>query len=146
MADFSTLLSKPAGQAKRPPALDVGDYPGVIKGYEMGDQNRNKTPYVRFNLGLVGWPDGATPQTKEDGAEIDLSAKSLRRDFYLSDDAIWRLDEMLRNLGITMTGTETYLDVLPQTVGASVLVEVRQYMNQQTNDIGNEVQGLKALS
>lgn len=144
MPDFTSLLNKPAGQATKPEALNVGDYPGVISGYEMGEaRNEKKTPFVRFGLKLIGWPEGAEPQTKKDGSPMEVNGKTLRRDFYLTDDAMWRLDELLRGLGIDLEG-KSYLEVLPMTVGSQVLVEVRQYLNQQTNEVGNEVQGLKA--
>ncbi len=145
MPNFADLLNKPAGEAKKPPVLDAADYPGVIKTYEPGESSQKKTPFVRFNIGLTGWPEGAEPQLKEDGTPIDLSTKSLRRDYFLTPDAMWRLDEFLRGIGIELAG-RSYMDVLPETVGAAVLVEVRQGMNQQNNDLFNEVAGLKALS
>lgn len=143
MVDFSSLLKKPAGEAKKPPALEAGDYPGIIKSFEVGDNNKNKTPYVRFSLGLTGWP--GEPQLNESGEAIDLSSKQLRRDFYLTDDALWRLDEFLRSIGIEPKG-RTYDEVLPETVGSPVTVEVQQYLNQSTGDIGNQVGNLGAPS
>ena len=145
MPNFAELLNKPAGEAKKPPVLDAGDYPGVIKSYEMGESSQKKTPYVRFMVGLTGWPEGAEPQTREDGTPIDLSTKTLRRDFFITDDALWRFDEFLRAIGIDPTG-RTYADLLPETVGAGVLAEVRQGMNQNSNDLFNEIAGLKSLS
>lgn len=145
MPDFASLLNKPAGEAKKPPVLDAGDYPGVIKSYEPGESSQKKTPFIRFQVGLTGWPEGADPQTREDGTPIDLSTKTLRRDFFLTEDALWRLDEFLRSIGVEVSG-RTYADALPETVGAGVLVEVRQGMNQQSNDLFNEVAGLKALA
>lgn len=143
MPDFSSLLSKPAGEAKKPPVLDAGDYPGVIKGYEPGESQQKKTPYVQFNIGLTGWPDGADPQLREDGTPIDLSTKSLNRKMYLTPDALWRLDEMLKSLGVDMAG-RSYEDILPETIGMSIVAEILQRMNQQTNDLFNEVNGIKA--
>lgn len=145
MPDFTSLLNKPSGQAKKPQALPVADFPGVIKGYELGESREKKTPYVRFNLGLTDWPDGVDPVLKDDGTPIDLSNRQLRRDFYLTPDAEWRFDEFLKAL-IPNSEGQTYADLLPQTTGAAVLVEVRQYMNTQTNEIGNEVAGLKVPS
>jgi len=133
MPDFSQLLRKPAADIKRPPALPPGDYLGVIKSYELGDQNKNKTPYVRFQVGLMGWPD-AVPEDERTG--IDLSKKQLRRDFYLTDDADWRLKEFLESCGIKFDNFETGV---PEAIGAQVTVEVQQYMNQTNSEIGNQV-------
>lgn len=135
MPDFTSLLSKPVADVKRPEALPAGIYPGVIKGYELGDQNKNKTPYVRFSLGLTGWPEGA-----EAIEGVDLSHRSLRRDYFLTEDALWRLKDLMESLGIKAA---TFADGLPETQGASVQIEVQQYMSQQ-NDIGNQVGAVKA--
>lgn len=136
MVDFTALLKKPAGEAKKPSALDAGKYPGVIKSFEVGDANKNKTPYVRFHLGLTAWP--GDPQTGEDDKPIDLAKRQLRKDYFLTDDALWRLDEFLAEIGVETAGRE-YQEALPDCVGTQVSVEVQQYMNQQNNEIGNQV-------
>jgi len=139
MPDFSSLLRKPAGEAKKPQALPPGDYTGVIKSFELGDQNKNKTPYVRFHLGLNGWPESIPDEDKlSDGKAIDLNKRQLRRDYFFTEDALWRLDELLHSIGIDAKG-RTYEECLPDALNAQVLVEVQQYMNQQNNEIGNQV-------
>jgi len=143
MVDFTSLLSKPAGEAKKPEALVAANYPGIVKSFEVGDNNKNKTPYVRFHLGLTSWP--GEPQLDPDGKPIDLSKRQLRRDFYLTDDALWRLDEVLQEvMGIEING-RAYSEVLPETTGKQLLVEVQQYMNQQNNEVGNQVGALLKL-
>lgn len=152
MPDFSQLLRKPVNNAKRPPALPADDYPGIIRQYEVGDNNQNKTPYVRLVIGLLDWgantPEewlvvdangGSSTVSKSD---IDLSRRQMRRDFYLTDDADWRLAELIKSCGID-TGTEDaprdFEETVPELVGQHVLVEVQQYLNQRTNEIGNQI-------
>lgn len=137
MVDFSALLSKPAGEAKKPPALDAGLYPGIIKSYEVDDKNQKHTPYVRFFWGLTSWP--GEPQTDESGAVIDLSKKQLRSDFYLTDDALWRLDAFLREVGIAMEPGQTYAEVLPTAVGTMANLEIIQELNQKNNEVFNSI-------
>jgi hypothetical protein len=135
MVDFSQMLRKPAGEAKKPQALPIGDYPGVITGFEVGDNNKNKTPYVRYFVKLTGLAEGV--DTSElDGA--DISKRQFRRDYYLTDDALWRMDEFLRSVGINSQG-RTYEECLPEAVGAQVTAEVQQYMNQSNSEIGNQI-------
>ena len=141
MPDFKQLLSRPAGEGKKPQALNAGDYPAIIKSYELGDANKNKTPYVRYHIAYTGWPNGE-PQTNEDGEAIDLSKRQGRRDYYLTEDAFWRLDDFLTSHGIDLTG-RSYEETLPEAVGKNVIAEVQQYMNQQTNEIGNQIGALK---
>lgn len=146
MVNFSNILSKHAGEAKKPQALPIGDYPGIIKSYELGDNNKNKTPYVRFLLGLMGWPDGIDESdTMQEVAEgkfekIDLSKRQFRRDFYLTEDALWRLDEFIASCGPQFSGLQ-YDVIFPQLVGQQVLVEVQQYIPRNSEDglPGNQV-------
>lgn len=150
MPDFSKLLKMPAGKAKKPSALPIADYPGVIKSFELGDQNKNRTPYARLQLGLTGWADSVDEADRvEEGSDgqpkpIDLSKKQLRKDYYLTDEALWRLDALITSLGIEPNG-RTYEEVLPELVGKPVLVQVQQYLNQQNNEIGNQTGDIRAL-
>ena len=156
MPDFSSLLKKEAGKAKKPATLPAGDYPGIIKSHEYGDQNRNKTPYVRFNVGLTDWPaslgdsweeaDISTGEVRTVArSEVDLSKRSMRRDFYLTDDAMFRLDAFLRDLGVDMAGHD-YESIIPTLTGTPVLVTVEQYVNQQSNEMGAQVKQLSKLA
>lgn len=143
MVDFSQLLRKPAGMGKPPKALPLGDYPGVVRNWEVGDSNRNRTPYVRLQLVLTGWPDEVSP---EDRGDIDVSRRALRKDFYLTEESTWRLDKFIRSCGIESDG-QTYEEVVPQLIGQPVLVQVVHYDNKQTNEVGNgvgEVTGLNS--
>lgn len=148
MPDFSHLLKRPAGEAKRPPPLPAGDYYGVIRSWEIGDRNQNRTPYVRLQINLQDWPDSSPDEwsfidsehkfitaTKSD---VDLSKRQLRRDFFLTDDALWRLDEFIRSCGIDPQGRD-YEEILPELVGQPVVVEVQQYLNQSTNETSNQI-------
>lgn len=139
MPDFSKLMNRPAGEAKKPPVLPVGDYAGVLGQWEVGDNNKNRTEYVRFPVRLTGWPDDVTGEDREG---IDLSKRQLRRDYYTSDDAMYRLDEFIRSCGIDPSG-RSYAEVLPELVGKPVIVEVRHYINQQTQELGNQINGMR---
>jgi hypothetical protein len=148
MPDFSQLTKRPAGEAKRPPALPVADMNGIIVSYELGDANQNNTPYARFHVKLTDWGnapeswsivDAKTGKVTECSQnDVDLSKRQMRRDMFLTDDALWRLDEMIRSLGIEPSGM-TYEEVLPQMVGKTVLVEVQQYVNKNTGEVGNQI-------
>lgn len=142
MPDFSQLLSKPAGEAKRPKALPIGDYQGVIKSHEVGDNNKNHTPYVRFGIVLTEWPENFSgddiPQ------DVDLSKRQLRKDLFLTEDSLWRLDELIRSCGIEANG-RPYEEVVPELIGQPIKVEIKHYRNQQ-DEIGNSVETIVGLN
>lgn len=135
--NFGSLLSMPAGEAKKPEALEVGNYPGIVKAYEYGSNNKNQTPYVRFAIGLLGWPDDVEPMEG-----VDLAKRTLRRDFYLTSDAFWRLDELMKSCDIALSG-RAYSETIPDMIGKQVVVEVLTYMTKE-NEAANQVGKLTA--
>lgn len=149
MPDFSKLLSRPAGQAKSPKVLIPGNYPGVVKSHEIlpAPEGKDYEFIVRFHVGLTGWPDSATEDDKMqdlgDGLKpIDLSKKQLRRDFY--DSSLKRLDDFIRSCGVEPNG-RSYQEVLPELTGANIIAQVQQYLNQRTNDLGNQIGDLAGV-
>lgn len=145
--DFGALLKKPSGKSKRPRALVVGQYSGKIKAWEVGDKNKNNTPYVRLHLVPTGWPESVdeSDRTQDDGdgnmIPIDLSKRQLRRDIFIKgtdgSDMLFRLDDLLKSLGIEL-GAE-YEQLLPEMIGKDVLIDVEQYVNQQSGELENQV-------
>ena len=155
MVDFSALLRKPAGEAKKPPTLPPGDYQAVIKSFAPGDDNQNKTPYIRFIVGLMDWPADAPDEwsdAQEDGTvvtvtrgDVELSKRQMRRDYYLTEDSLFRLDDLIRSCGIEAAG-RAYEEVLPEMIGQQVLATVKQGLNQQTNKIFVNIDKLTGVS
>jgi len=128
MPDFSQLLSKPLDEVKRPPALPAGTYYGTIKSYELGESSEKKTPYVRMHLTLS---HAGEDVDQADLNGIDLNKKQLRADFYLTQDADWRLKEFLESCHIDTKG-RTFQSSLPDCVNAPVQMYVTQRLNQRS--------------
>lgn len=145
--DFSAMLKKTSGTAKRPPALPPGSYRGKAKSWEIGDKNKNNTPYVRIHIALTDWPDNVDDSDKmqegPDGAliPINLSKRSLRRDIFIRNtdgsDAMYRLDDFLKSCNIELG--KAYEETLPQVIGADLLVDVTQYLNEKNGETENQV-------
>lgn len=160
MTDFSAIARSAAGQAKKPPTMPPETYPGVIKSFAWGDDNKNKTPYVRLMLGFTGWPESMPESWDEfddekqksfvvERKDIDLATRQMRRDFYMTDDSKYRMDDFLKSMGINV-GTEdaprTYEETLPELIGAGVLIEVQQQLNPGTNKTYTQVGKLAPLA
>jgi hypothetical protein len=135
--DFSKLLSTPMDTVEKPKPLPTGTYMGVISKYEFGESKDKKTPYVRFFLNLTGaGPDIDVGEV----AGIDWSKKQLRRDLYLTDDAIYRLKDLLASIGVPVEG-RTFGESIPDALNCQVMIEVTQRNNPQDptqifNDVG----------
>jgi len=140
MVDFRSLLDKPAGEAEKPKPLPAGDYPATIMSWLTDNKNKKQTPYVRFTFKVNGLPEDASPEDfqRADGTPMDLSKLKFSRDYYLTDDALWRLDKLLEDLGIE-TSNRSYGETIPETVGMEVMIEIQQQMNQETDQVYNQV-------
>ena len=125
--DFKSLLSKPLDEVKAPVPLPAGTYHGIIKEYKFDESKEKKTPFIRFTIQLTGAGDDVEP---EEVATIDWSKKQLRKDFYLTEDALFRFKKFLESLGIDTVG-KSFDSLIPETQGANVLVEVTQRPNTQ---------------
>jgi hypothetical protein len=135
---FSDLLKRPSGEGKRPSALPVGSYPGIVRKWESGeglpyDKGDVKTPFVRFFLGFTGTPEDADPADFEG---IDVSKRQVRKEFELTDERIYQLDEFIASCGVSLG--RAYEEILPEVVGAPVLVEMKQRMGKD-NEIYDQV-------
>lgn len=146
MVDFKALLAKPVGTVQAPKVLPAGVYPGVITKYEFGDRNKNKTPYLRLHMALTGWPENVSPdETLDgDGEAIDLAKRgNFRRDFYLTDEALHIAYRFIKEVLPDSVGQEAF-DMVPQLVGATIQVEIRQYTSAASGELGNDVGQLSA--
>lgn len=139
MVDFSSLLKKPISDIKKPPLLPTGDYPSRISEYKLGETSKNKIPQVTYTIKPTSWPDTVDPSDQEG---IDLAKRSLRRNFMLSDDALWRLTEFAGSIGVT---GDTLEELIAGCVGCDVNAEILQKMNESSGELFNEVGKLGAL-
>lgn len=125
--NFKELLSVNLDDVKAPVALPEGTYHGAITAFEYGDNNKNKTPYVRFTLKFHSAGEDVTP---EDLADIDLSSRKMTTNFYLTPDSRYRLKDFLVSLGMNTEGM-SFDELIPEAVGQSVIAYVTQRFNPE---------------
>lgn len=145
--DFSSIAKSAAGKAKKPPTLPPGVFQGPIKKFEWGDANKNKTPYVRLFVGFTSWPEDLGDTWEEfdnetqtsstvNKSDVDLATRQMSRDFYMTEDSRYRMDELLRSFGIDCGSDDnprTYEETLPELIGQMANIEVVQQINPSTN-------------
>ena len=130
--NFRELLSQPTDTVERPKSLPNGHYLGVIIGHEF-DRSRNKqTPYVRFAMKVDGptsdVPDGAC-------AGIDFSRRELRKDYFITPNALYRLSDMLDAVLGKTTG-KSFDERIPNTRSQRVIIGVTARLNEDGTDSG----------
>lgn len=125
--DFSALLKKNVSEVSRPWALPTGTYTLQIIGYEFGESSQKKTPYVRFKFQPMSFDQDVDPADLEGK---DWSKKELRDDFYLTENAMFRLVDFLNASGLNTEG-RTLDELVPEAVGKIVKASVGIQPNQK---------------
>lgn len=126
MPDFNALLDKDPTQFERPPTVPEGDYLLLIKAKVFGQSAKKKTPFVEFQYGIVA-PMPTIPMEALEG--IDLTKAKLRDEFYITEDAMYRLREFFELVGVVMPSTRESIDAC---VGQQVIGTVAH--TQSTTD------------
>jgi hypothetical protein len=132
---FRELLSQNTDTVERPRALAPGHYNGKIKGHEFGQSRQKQTPYVRFLL--VPESEGPdVPAGANDG--IDFSRRELRKDLYITPNALYRLSDMLDAVLGKETG-RSFDERIPDTRDASVMFAVTQRESEDGTETYNDI-------
>lgn len=132
MPDFSKLLQKPVTSAERPKPKAPGTYLGIITKSEFGESQQKKTPYVRFHIGNVA-PGPEVDMAMNAANNIDLSKWTPHRDYFLTEDALYRLREFIESCGIAVEG-RSFNETIPEVKGKPVQFEV---VNTPSNQPGS---------
>lgn len=95
-ADFQSLLDQPVTEVDRPKPQPIGTYVFNVADYEFGKSKQKQTDYVQFKLvPISAEEDVDQEELTEFLGDKSLSDKSFKQDYYLTKDAVWRLNEFL---------------------------------------------------
>jgi hypothetical protein len=132
--DFKSLLSTPVESAERPKPRPAGTYTGVIEKFQF-DKSKNKlTPFVRFSVAAVSPGDGIDQQALQEAGPLDKWKP--HRDYYLTNDALYRLRELIESCGIPTKG-RSFNATIPELKGKPVVLQV--VLDNSTNETTGEV-------
>lgn len=143
--DFSHLLDIDSDSVKRPPAKPPGTYHAIIASTSFGNSSQKGTPFCRFHFaGVNPGEDVDLDMAKdEDGTPIDFSKWKPTTDFFLTEDALYRLKEFLVSLGIPGTGRKIK-EMIPEARNLPVLLTVSMKANDDGSGFFNRVESVKA--
>lgn len=91
------LLGKRAGDFKPPPLIPQGPYRFRTEGLEFGTSREKKTPFAKVHFAPLEAMDGVDASQLEN---IELEKRKMSYDFYLTDDASYRLVEFAKMCGV----------------------------------------------
>lgn len=132
---FRQLLAQNTDAVERPRAIATGHYIGTIKNFEFGLSRQKQTPYVRLLL----TPEEETADVTEGANDgIDLTKRELRRDFYITPTALYRISDMLDAVLGKQTG-RSFDERIPELRSARVMFGVTQRDNEDGTETFNDV-------
>lgn len=116
--NFEALLSKPAEQVEPPARFPVGHYDLMVVGRTQGVSQRKNTPYLEFEFKVISPREDVDAETY---AKIKNPAeRSLKAQFYLTEDSLDRLVTFCEACGVERTG-KTVAQMVEETMNASVV-------------------------
>lgn len=145
VVNVKALLDRPVESAKKPSTKPPGAYSGVIASFKFDESSRKKTPFVRLTVKncqpLVNGKDGTPaipPEAllEEDGTPMDLTKWSPYEDYYLTEDALYRVRELMESCGINIKGRSfsvTIPELVNQVVNFNVVHETIT-VNEQSGE------------
>jgi len=142
MDAFADILNKPSGEAPKPQTLPSGTYLTEVDGpYKPNKVGQDQTDTVDFNLKVL-----TVMQANEDEVRaIDggLPGKLIYARFFLTEKALYRLDEFLEKLGIPK-GTP-YKQALADCPGKQIVVNLGQRPSPDGTRMFNEIKSYAAV-
>ena len=96
---FEDLLDLPPSEDDVPKLIPVGSYLVTVKGLpEVGRSTVKDTPFRRFTYQIIDiGADVDEVEIEERGGVNQIIGKSVKDTYYITDDAIFRLNAMLEN-------------------------------------------------
>lgn len=125
MTDFASLLEKKVEETERATPLPNGSYKVVATRHETGESSKKKTPYTRIFFKIE------EPLGDVDLEELKKVKKVTEKerfdDFYMTEDAMFRLREFLeQTLKLRVGGGRTFKDALSEIPGKRAIVVMKQ--------------------
>lgn len=131
MVDFTSLLEKKLDDVEAPALLPQGSYIMTVAGYRTGESAKKKTPYVEFDLKISSAMDDVD---QEELAKVkNLQDKTLKTQFYLNEDALFRLKDFCKKTSVPTEG-KSFTEILSEIAGAQLIGIVNHRVNPENTD------------
>lgn len=139
MANFASILDKPATEIERPKPLPAGTYLAVIKGLPRYDKSSKKqTEFVEFTATIMTAEDDVDKEALQEMG--GFKGKEIKLTYYITEDAAWRLKKFLVDLGFDMDDESVTLRQASESAtGSQVYVQMKHRASQDGKSIYAEV-------
>jgi len=146
MVDFSSVLNRKPVEVERPKPLPAGTYHVMVEKHEFLESKEKKTPYLHILFKILGPGPDVDPASL---VGVDYAKRQLRQDFFLTEDALWRLREFFEKaIGIDI-GQRTFGEIIANELPTKqVMAMVVQVPSQKAGDdsIYNNISGFAKIN
>lgn len=135
---FASILDRPVSEIEKPKPYPAGTYRCTVQGLPRYDKSAKKqTEFVEFTL----QPTSAKDDVDEKAlAEMGGLNKPIKATYYLTEDAAWRLQKFLGDLGFDIeTDEATPRQMIEESPGSEVYVTLKHRPSQDGRSIFAEV-------
>lgn len=129
--NFGSILDKAPSEVERPKPLPIGTYVTQLVGLPRMDKSTlKKTEYYEFLHKILSAGDDVDTEALEayltapDGTKKKLNEVTMKNTYYLTENAIWRLDQFFVDCGIELDGQQSRREMAESTAGKQVGIYV----------------------
>jgi hypothetical protein len=132
--------------------MPVGDYVVVVTGQPRQDKSAKKqTPFVEFTYKVLEAMDSVdTDQldewlTNKKGEKKKLSEVTIKDTYYLTENSLWRLTDMLKAAGLDTESDMSLGQLIEEAPGNQLIVTMRHESFQDGTGVSAKVGGVAAV-
>jgi len=136
MDAFADILNRPSGEAPKPVPLPAGTYVCLIDGpHKTSKVGQDQTDVAEFTLKVLQ----VVQANEEEIAAVEggVLGKTISARFFITEKALYRLDEFLEKLGIAKG--LPYKQALAECPGKTVIISVIQKPSPDGTRLFNEI-------
>lgn len=131
MVDFTKLLEKQVDSVEAPKPLPVGSYKALVGKHKFDKSAKKQTDFVRFDIKPIeALEDVDQEELEKAGGLAAMQKVTLRQDYYLTEDALYRLRKFLEeNCRLSCEG-RSFQEVIPETENAEIIVQLKHRLSE----------------
>ena len=118
MVDFNSILNKKVNEVEAPAQLPVGSYLMTPVSYQFGTSQKQQTPFIKFELGVISAGEDVDPEALS--KVKNLQEKKVNTTFYITEDSLFRIKDFLEKCGVDVSGEQTLNELIPTVIGTQV--------------------------
>ena len=120
--NVQSILNQSPTEIERPLPMPAGTYLCTVGDWESGESSKKKTPFIKFKLKPIAATEDVDAEALSDVG--GLEGKNLSIIFYITEDAVFMLDEFHQNCGIDMEDGSTRAQRNDEVKNAQILALV----------------------